>query len=51
MLRFRQKFLFLLLGGGIERDKVKHAGVADKGDEATIGKRRIKTVFGKESSV
>lgn len=32
-------------------DKVKHAGVADKRDEAMIGNWRIKMVLGKESSV
>lgn len=51
MLRFRQRFFFFFLCGGIERDKVKHTGIADKGDEATIGKCRIKTVLGKGSSV
>lgn len=30
---------------------MKHTGIADKGDEATIGKCRIKTVLGKGSSV
>lgn len=44
-------FFFFFLCGGIERDKVKHTGIADKGDEATIGKCRIKTVLGKGSSV
>lgn len=40
-----------LRGGEEERDKVKRTGRADKGDEAKIGKGRIKTDMGKESSV
>lgn len=48
---FDRDFFFFFLCGGIERDKVKHTGIADKGDEATIGKCRIKTVLGKGSSV
>lgn len=32
---------------GSEKDKVKHMRMADKGDEAKIGKRRIKTDVGK----
>lgn len=42
---------FFFLCGGMEKDKAKHTGIADKGDEATIGKCRIKTDLGKESSV
>lgn len=30
---------------------MRHTGIADKGDEATIGKCRIETDLGEESSV
>lgn len=46
--RSRSDLVFLLRGGR-KRDKVKHTRIADEGDEAKIGKGRIKTDMGKES--
>lgn len=39
------------LRGGRKWGQAKRAGIADEGDEAKIGKGRIKTDMGKESSV
>lgn len=59
VLRFRLRFLcfsgffFFLFSssrGAVEQDKLKRTGVADRGDEATIGKCGIKTVLVKELS-
>lgn len=41
-------FLFSSSRGAVEQDKLKRTGVADRGDEATIGKCGIKTVLVKE---
>lgn len=43
-------FLFSSSRGAVEQDKLKRTGVADRGDEATIGKCGIKSVLVKELS-
>lgn len=39
-------FLFCSSRGAVEQDKLKRTGVADRGDEATIGKCGIKNRLG-----